>query len=78
MSWVVQLWMVREAGILAVHQRELSVARRLLAQSRQSWLPGNSAVLLGARAAMLDGDREEAERLLKEASWLSQIGRAHV
>ena len=71
MSWVVQLWMVREAGILAVHQRELSVARRLLAQSRQSWLPGNSAVLLGARAAMLDGDREEAERLLKEASWLS-------
>ena len=36
MSWVVQLWMVREAGILAVHQRELSVARRLLAQSRQA------------------------------------------
>jgi len=61
---VVQTFFVREAAFLAVDRRELSSGRRLLERVRNSWLPGSGASLLEVRAAMLDGDRETAERLL--------------
>lgn len=61
---VMQTFFVREAAFLAVDRRELSSGRRLLERVRNSWLPGSGASLLEVRAAMLDGDRETAERLL--------------
>ena len=61
---------VREAGLRAVDRRELSSGRRLLAEVQQPWL-GSSAILVGARAALLDGDRELAEGMLQRAGVLS-------
>jgi len=59
---------MREAALLAVDRRELSAGRRLLDRVRNSWLPGAGGTLLEVRAAMLDGDRGAAERLLGELS----------
>lgn len=60
----VQNFFLREAAFRAIDRRELSTGRRLLERVRTSWLPGSGGALLAVRAAMLDGDRQTAERLL--------------
>ena len=64
----VQPFMVREAAFRAIDRRELSAGRRLLERVRNSWLPVAGGAVLEVRAAMLDGDRGAAERLLGELS----------
>ncbi len=64
----VQPFIVREAAFRAIDRRELSAGRRLLERVRNSWLPVAGGAVLEVRAAMLDGDRGAAERLLGELS----------
>jgi len=64
----VQPFIVREAAFRAIDRRELSAGRRLLEWVRNSWTPVAGRAVLEVRAAMLDGDRGAAERLLGELS----------
>ncbi|MFN5286534.1 MAG: hypothetical protein ACK5KS_17075, partial [Planctomyces sp.] len=64
----VQPFIVREAAFRAIDRRELSAGRRLLERVRNPWLPVAGGAVLEVRAAMLDGDRGAAERLLGELS----------